>query len=595
MRSFRRSHLLTVALFFGTAFFARAADAASPSFSALLNAYYEDYLALFPIEAATNGDSDHRYDNRWPNDISAAGRAQEAALVAKYSAALARFDRAALNPRDQLSYDTLQWNLRIRAEGLAVPLPLLPVNQFSSPPLTFAQMGSGASLHPFRDEQDYRNFIARAGEFSAWIDTAIANMREGIARGLVQPRILMERVLPQYEPLMRDDPATNVFFLPLAKLPDAIPAERREKLRADYLHAIRATIIPAYARLHAFIHDEYLPRCRDTAGLGALPGGAALYAYWVRYWTTTDSSPEEIHRLGLAEVARIRGEMEKVQARVGFKGTFSEFLNYVATDPKFAPFTTHEQVLDAYRAIEARLTPALPKLFSRLPKTRFEIRETEAFRAASASIEYQPGAADGSRPGIFYVPIVDPTKIRNVDFEDTFLHEAIPGHHFQFSTVLETPDLPRFRRFGWSSAYGEGWALYAESLGHELGLYTDPIQELGMLLGDMHRAVRLVVDTGIHAKGWSREQALQYSAEQEGGTPDQFVAEIERYMAAPGQALSYKLGQLKIVELRQRAEQALGSKFDVRAFHRVVLDEGCLPLSVLEAHVDAWINRERTR
>lgn len=591
----RRRFLILAATFLGfsTLVLTAAEKHGASDFASLLDRYYEDYLALFPIDAAGNGDSDPRYEAVWPNEISAEHRAQEAAFTRRYLDGLAQFDRAQLSAEDQLSYDVLEWMLKIREAGLAVPTHLLPMNQFWGPPLLFAQMGSGASIHPFKTVQNYRNFIARADGFSDWVDTAIANMREGIAKGIVQPRILMERTLPQYEPLMADDPAKNIFFAPLQALPADLSPADAEKLATDYCAAIRNKIIPAYARLHAFIKDDYLPYCRDSAGLGAIPGGTEMYAYWVRFWTTTDRSPEEVHALGLAEVARIRGEMENVKRRVGFTGDLPAFLEFVATDPQFAPFTTHEKVLDAYRSIEARITASLPKLFGRLPRTPFEIRETEAFRAASASAEYQPASSDGSRPGVFYVPIVDPREIRTPRMEDLFLHEAIPGHHFQFSTVLERTDLPRFRRFGWNSAYGEGWALYAERLGPELGLYKDPYQYLGMLLGEMHRAVRLVVDTGIHAKGWTREQALQYSAEQEGGSPEKYVAEIERYMAAPAQALSYKIGQLKIIELRQLAEKTLGEKFDARAFHDEILGPGALPIAVLESHLRAWIAAQR--
>lgn len=571
---------------------AAVAETATRAFPDLLDAYYDDLRALFPVDAAGSGDSDHRFDHVWQNEISAAHRAQEAAFCDRYSTALAKVDRAALAPEEQLSYDVLRWNLDVRRAGLALPLHLLPINQFWGPALTFAQMGAGSSLHPFKTIDDYRHFISRASGFSEWVDTAIANMREGIRLGIVQPRVLMERTLKQYEPLMADDAANNVFFLPLKSLPADWAPSARDELKSEYEHAIRATILPAYVRLHAFIENEYLPRCVETAGLGAIPGGKEMYAYLVRYWTTTTRPPDEIHALGLAEVSRIRGEITKVQSRVGFKGTYPEFLNYVATDPKFAPFTTEEQVLAAYRSIEKRLTPSLPKFFGHLPRSRFEIRQTESFRAAAASAEYQPGAADGSRPGIFYVPIVDPKLIRSADMEDLFLHEAIPGHHFQMSLALEKPDLPKFRRFGWNSAYGEGWALYTESLGRQLGLYTDPIQYAGMLLGEMHRAVRLVVDTGIHAKGWTREQAMQYSADQEGGKPETYASAIERYMGAPAQALSYKLGQLKIVELRRRAEKQLGDRFDIRAFHDQILDEGCLPLAVLETRVNAWIARQ---
>ncbi len=558
-------------------------------FHALLDRYYEDYVALFPIEAAINGDNDPRYEAVWPNDLSAEYRGMIAAMCNRYLDALAKVDRSALSSSDRLSYDTLKWNLALRLEGTRQFFHLTPVNQFNCATLTFAQMGSGKSVHPFRKAQDFPNFISRAKGFSQWVDTAIVNMREGVAKGVVQPRLLMERVLPQFEPLMTEDEEKNIFFGPLQMLPKGLAPSDRKQLATEYLAAIREIIIPAYARLHAFLKHEYLPHCRDTPGISALPGGREAYAYAVRFQTTTDLSSDEIHAIGLREVARIRAEMDQVQAQVGFEGTLTEFLDFIATDPRFAPYKTDEEVLNGYRAIEARVMAAVPKFFARLPRTKFEVRATEKFRAATASAEYNAGTADGSRPGVFYVPILIPQAFRTTRMEDLFLHEAIPGHHFQLSLALENTDLPRFRRYEANNAYVEGWALYCESIGRELGMYADPYQYLGMLLGDMHRAVRLVVDTGLHARGWTREQALQYAAEQEGGTPGKQIAEIERYMAWPGQALGYKIGQLKIRELRTLAEQQLGAKFDIRAFHDQVLMEGALPLAVLEARIKVWI------
>ncbi|HEX2859998.1 MAG TPA: DUF885 domain-containing protein, partial [Lacunisphaera sp.] len=359
-------------------------------------------------------------------------------------------------------------------------------------------------------------------------------------------------------------------------------------LETDYRAAVRGLMIPAYERLHAFVRDEYLPRCVDTAGLGELPGGDAAYASLVRWQTTTDLSPDEIHKIGLREVARIRDEMDQVRRQVGFKGTLAEFIGFVASDPQFTPFSTEEEILEAYRAIEGRILAQVPRFFRHVPRTRFEVRATERFRVATASHEYSPGTPDGGRPGRFYVPIVSPRSYPSPRMENLFLHEAIPGHHFQLSLTLENSALPKFRRFDANNAYVEGWALYTERLGRELGLYTDPYQYYGMLLGDMQRAVRLVVDTGLHAKGWSREQALAFAAANEGGSPDAHVAKIERYMAFPGQALGYKIGQLKFLELRSAAEKQLGTRFDVRAFHDVVLSEGALPLAVLETRVLQW-------
>ena len=561
---------------------------AAPSFPAMLDAYYEEYLALFPVTAAEYGDSDTRYEAVWPNDISAEHRAKVAAMCDKYLAALATYDRAKLSPTEQLSYDTLKWSLTARRELGTHFFHLLPVSQFSSPTLTFAQMASGKSLHPFKTARDFRDFISRAQGFSAWVDTAIANMKEGVAKGVVQPRILMERVLPQLEPLMADDAAANILFGPLAMLPVDLSAVAKDQLAADYRAAVRETMIPAYARLHAYLQADYLPHCRTTSGIGALPGGAAAYASAVRWQTTTDLTPEQIHEIGLREVTRIKGEMEKIRVRVGFKGTLPEFLKFVASDPSFSPFQSDEEVLAAYRAIEGRIMAQVPKFFGHLPRTKFEVRATEKFRAATAAHEYQPGTADGSRPGVFYVPIPDLKRYRNPRMENLFLHEAIPGHHFQISLTVENTTLPKFRRYDGNNAYIEGWALYTEALGPELGLYSDPYQYLGMLYGDMHRAVRLVVDTGMHAKGWTREQAMDFGRDAEGDLPN-LVSETERYMANPGQALGYKIGQLKIRELRTRAETKLGPKFDIKDFHDQILLPGALPLSVLEAHIDAWV------
>ena len=560
-------------------------------FHGLLDRYYEDYLALYPIDAAIYGDNDPRYEAVWPNDISPEYRAKVAAMCAHYLGELEKFNRAQLSATDQLSYDTLKWSLTARRELGAHFFHLTPINQFSAAHLTFALMASGRSVHPFKTAPDFRNFIRRAQGFSTWVDTAIANMKQGVATGIVPPKIFMERVLPQLKPLMADDPAANVLFGPLQMLPaDLAPADR-DKLAADYRASIQQVMIPAFARLHAFIQTDYLPHCRASSGIGALPGGAAAYDSAVRWQTTTDLTPEQIHVIGLREVSRLRAEMDKVQATVGFKGTLGEFLNFVATAPEFSPYKTEEEVLDGYRAIEARVMAQVPKFFGHLPRTKFEVRATEKFRAATASAEYQPGTADGSRPGVFYVPILDPLQFRTPRMEDLFLHEAIPGHHFQLSLTIENTDLPKFRRYDANNAYVEGWALYTESLGRELGLFADPYQYLGMLFGDMHRAIRLVVDTGLHAKGWTREQALQYSADNEGGTPtdQKHVAEIERYMANPGQALGYKIGQLKIRELRTRAETKLGPKFDIKDFHDQILLPGALPLSVLEGHIDNWI------
>lgn len=563
--------------------------------------YYEEHLRLFPLTATAIADS--RYNDQFPNLISNEHRARQRALYMKYQKALAQFNRQPLNAQDKLSYDIFKREMEMRLEGLAfvdfmdidaeVVDHLMPINQFWGLSITFAQLGTGNGFQPFKTVKDYENFLGRINGFGLYVDTSIANMRQGIAAGATQPKILMERTLTQLQALIVKDPKDSIFYQPITNMPADFNAADKARLTAAYSKAISEQINPAYRKLHDFIQTEYLPKCRATAGLSAIPTGKERYAYLVKHWTTTNLTPEQIHQTGLREVRRIRAEMEKVKTKSGFKGDLSAFFDYVRTDPKFHPFKTEEEVLAAYRAVEARLQANLPKFFGIVPKSKFEVRATEKFRASGASEEYKQPAPDGSRPGIFYVPVPDARKYNNTRMESLFLHEAIPGHHFQVSLQQEQEALPKFRKYLYYGAYGEGWALYTESLGEELGIYTDPYQYFGMLTQEMHRAIRLVVDTGMHAKGWSREQAIKFSLENEGLSEDRITAEVERYMAIPGQALSYKIGQLKILELRRKAEQTLGRKFDIRAFHDEILKDGVLPLNILESKMNEWIVKQQ--
>jgi uncharacterized protein (DUF885 family) len=348
-------------------------------------------------------------------------------------------------------------------------------------------------------------------------------------------------------------------------------------------------VIPSFRQMHSFLNNEYLKAGRESSGYGDTPDGEAYYAHQIKLYTTTTMTADEIHQLGLSEVARILGEMEKVKEQVGYKGDLKSFFDHVRNKKELMPFTEPQQVIDNFNEIHERMKPQIEQLFDLKPKTLFEVRRTEAFREASASAEYNPGSVDGTRPGIFYTPIPDASKYNVLSDESLFLHEAIPGHHYQISLTQENEDLPKFRKTLWYSGYGEGWALYTESLGRELGLYTDPYQYFGMLGAEMHRAIRLVVDTGIHSKGWTREQAIQYSMDNEAESEAGITSEIERYMANPGQALSYKIGQLKIRALRAKAEKELGDKFDIRKFHNQILETGCVPLALLEAKIDKWL------
>lgn len=567
-----------------------SSTAAEQKLSSVLDNYYEERLVLFPLEATAI--ADNRYNDQLPNDISAAHRTKIRSMYQKYLDQLAQLDTAALNEQEQLSYAIFKHDMKLALEGLKFNDHLLPLNQFWGLPLTMAQLGSGASNQPFKTVKDYDNFLGRINGFQVWADTAIANMRRGMASGMVLPKPLTQKILPQFAALVVTDPQKSIFYDPIRNMPKDFPAAEKDRLTQAYTLAISEKLAPAYKKMHDFLQTEYLPKARTTTGIAAIPQGKEYYNYLVRFWTTTNKTPEEIFQTGQQEVKRIRAEMEKVKTQVGFKGDLKAFFEHVKTDPKFMPYQTDEEVLNGYRAIHSRMEPQLKKLFGQVPKSKFEVRQTEEFREASASAEYNPPAPDGSRPGIFYVPIIDPKKYNSSRMESLFLHEAIPGHHYQISLQYENESLPKFRRFGWYGAYGEGWALYTESLGQELGLYTDPYQYFGRLGGEMHRAVRLVVDAGMHAKGWSREQAIQYSQENEALSEDAIIAEIERYMAIPGQALSYKTGELKIRALRQTAEKSLGSGFSLSAFHDEILKDGGMPLAVLESKLNNWLSKQ---
>ncbi|MBC5992554.1 DUF885 domain-containing protein [Pontibacter cellulosilyticus] len=553
--------------------------------------YFEERLKLFPLEATAIADS--RYNDQLPNDLSQEHKQQVKQLYQKYLDQINSLDRSKLAEQEQVSYDIFKYEMEKSLEAFNYPSELLPINQFWSLPITMAQLGSGSSNQPFKTPEDYRDFLGRIKGFTVWGDTAIANMRRGMAMGVILPRMLTQKVLPQLQAMVVDDPKKTIFWAPVENLPASFTAAQKDSIRQAYTKAIKEEVIPTYKKLHDFMRQEYLPKSRSTSGISGIKGGDAYYRYLVRYWTTTDMTPDQIFNIGQQEVARIRSEMEQVKQQVGFKGDLKAFFKYVNENPKFTPFKTPEQVLEGYRSIEQRMQPQLSKLFGITPKSRFEVRQTEAFRAASASAEYNPPAPDGSRPGIFYVPILDATKYNAVGMESLFLHEAIPGHHYQISIQQEQEGLPKFRKYAWYGAFGEGWALYSESLGKELGLYTDPYQYFGRLSDEMHRAIRLVVDVGIHAKGWTREQAIQYSLDNELTSEEAAVAEIERYMAIPGQALSYKIGELKIKELRQRAERELGAKFSISAFHDLILNGGVMPLAVLEKRIDEWIAEQK--
>ena len=566
---------------------AAAQPAPAQQLNTLVEEYYDKFLELNPLNATFI--DDHRYDDRLANDLSPDWMAKSLALEKDYLAKVQTLDASTLTGQDRLSYDIFLRDRRTAIEGYDYPGELIPVNQFFSLPNFFAMLGSGTSVQPFATYDDYQHFLSRMRDYGVWIDQAIANMKQGVERGVVQPRVVIERTIPQLEAQITDDWTKSLFHRPIESLPEGITAEQKTELTTAYEQAVTGTVVPAYKRLRDYLRDEYLPHTRDNVGLTALPNGEAWYAYLVKTTTTTDLTPDQIHQIGLDEVARVHGEMEAVKEQVGFKGTLQEFFKHLRTDPKFY-YKDPQQLLDAYAAQKAKVAAAAPKLFSLMPKADFEIRPVEEFRAkSSAAAQYQPASPDGKRPGIFYVNTYDLKARPSYTVEAIFLHEAAPGHHFQISIQQELPGLPRFRRFGGYTAYDEGWGLYAETLGKELGMYQDPYQYYGKLSAEMLRCIRLVTDTGMHAKGWTREQALKYMLDNSSMPETDATAEIERYIAIPSQALAYKVGQLKISELRAKSEKALGDRFDIREFHKLVLEDGALPLDVLEAKIDRWI------
>ncbi len=567
------------------------AQAAEQQLTALVEDYWEKFLYLNPLNATVVGDN--RYNDRIEISVSPQYMADSLALEREYQKQLEAIDPAGLSGQARLTYDIFKLDRALAIEGFRFPAELIPINQSFSLPSLFAQMGAGGSLQPFATVKDYDDWLKRTNDFVTWVDQAIVNMRAGVAKGVVQPRIVMEKVLPQLEPMFNSDPAQSIFYRPVKSLPESFTPVERERLSAAYKAAIETQIVPAYRRLHAFIRDEYLPKTRPTVGITSLPDGPEWYAYLVKLQTTTNLTPEQIHEIGLKEVARIRGEMERVITQVGFKGDLPAFFAYVRSDPRFY-YTEAEELLNGYRSLKSKAAEAAPRLFDVAPKADFEIRAVEEFRARSAaSASYRSATPDGSRPGVFYVNTYDLKSRPRYTMQAIYLHEAVPGHHFQFSIQQELENLPRFRRFGGYTAYSEGWGLYAESLGKELGFYSDPYDYFGALGTEVFRAVRLVVDTGLHAKGWSREQAIEYMSANAPVGPSDAVSEIERYIANPGQALAYKVGELKLKELRARAMGKLGERFDLKEFHTQVLTDGALPLDVLEAKIDRWIAKPR--
>jgi len=559
----------------------------SIAFNQLLDNYYEDGLKLNPLIATFVGES--RYNNSFPNILSDAYKNKTKTYYVDYLEKITQINDKDLTESEKISKAVLKWECDINLKRLTFRQDLFPINQIGSINLFVEIFASGSSAQPFDTVEDYNNWLERLEGYLEWMASAESKMKSGIELGYVLPKSLIVKIIQQLESFTVEDPDKHPFYRPVMNIPESFTNDEKKKLTEAYTQMLFQKIIPAYKNLHQFMSTDYLEAGRETSGISDIPNGKAYYEYLIKEYTTTNMTADEIHQLGLNEVARILSEMEKVKAEVGYTGDLKSFFNYVRNNKELMPFTKPQQVLDHFNAIHARMKPQLEKLFDLKPKTTFEVRRIEAFREKTASAHYFPGSLDGTRPGIFYIPIPEVTKYNNFYDETLFLHEAIPGHHYQMSLAQENVDLPKFQKVLWYGSYLEGWALYTESLGKELGLYTDPYQYFGMLSMEMHRAIRLVVDVGIHSKGWTREQAIQYSLNHEAESEASIISEIERYMADPGQALSYKIGQLKIRELRTKAEKELGDKFDIRQFHNQVLETGYVPLAILEDKINNWI------
>lgn len=583
--SFMPSFVFSLSLVFFITFSVPSAAAPNAALAALAERYNDARARFDPVRFGTEV-GDHRFDDQLPIDIAPGQRRQRFAAYRQFQRQLTLIDRARLDNADVLTHDQLAFELRTQLAFEAFADHLLPLHQMSPIPRRLARFGNGQSEQPLNTVAQYEAYLRRIERLPAWTEQAIANLREGMRRGIVQPKPVTEAALAQLAPLGSGALADNPFYAPIRNLPAAFADGDRQRLKRSYHAAVEQRIAPAMRRLARFVETQYLPACRDSAAWAALPNGAEWYRHWMRESTTTELEPQQIHAFGLKEVARVHDDLAKLAPRLGYEGDPRQLLAWMRAQPKFRPFQSGAQVLDAYRTLNAQLEPKLPQLVGRAPKAALDIR-----LVASASRLYTPPADDGSRPGVFSAVVNDPAAFDAADMALRLLHDGRPGHHYQLALAQELP-LPTFRKRVPITAFGEGWAVYTESLGFELGLYDDPAHHAGFLRNEMLRAARLVADTGIHAFDWSRDQAVAYLMDNTGLTEAQARNEVHRYMAKPGEALSYKLAALKFQELRERAQQRLGSKFSLPAFHDALLAEGALPLSLLDRRIDRWIDEQ---
>ena len=551
----------------------------------------ESSLKRHPIEAVFRGDL--RYADRFGDYLTDAYLAAERAAVEHDLATLNTIDRSRLTPTDQIAYDVFKTRNETDLAGFAPALLKvqrdLPIDHMNGFQTFYPDFASGNGAAPFKTLADYENNLKRNAKYAVVLDRAIGLFRQGMKDKIVQPKLVVTNMIQEFDNLIAEGVEGSTFYGPVKTFPATIPAADQARLKAAYGAQIRDVIIPAHRQMRDFLVNVYLPAARDTVGLSSLPGGDAYYTFLIRQNTTLPMTAEQVHQLGLTEVARILKGMEAQKQAVGFKGDLPTFFAFLRTDKQFQPSSV-DQLRDGYRAIEARISKLITEQFSLTPKTTLDIRPVPAFKEKTeAAGSYNGGTPDGSRPGVFYYNTYDLPSRYMWEMETLFLHEGVPGHHFQISLAQENTALPAFMRFGGNTAYVEGWALYAESLWKELGMETDPYERMGGLNDEMLRAMRLVVDSGIHAKGWTRDQAIDYMLANSPMARTDATAEVERYIAIPGQALAYKIGQLTIAGTKAKARAMLGPKFDPRDFHAQVLDTGALPMPVLEAKIDKWI------
>ncbi|CAD7379493.1 DUF885 domain-containing protein [Xanthomonas arboricola] len=557
----------------------------------LYDQYWDASLKLNPLQATFQGET--RYNDQLPNFLSPAFRQQSHDFTVLWLGKAEALGPDGLSGQDLLSYQIFVRDARSALAAEQFPSWMLPINQFYNIASIAVVLGSGTGAQPFKTVKDYDNWSRRAVGIPDLFDQAITNMRAGMQAGVVQPKVLMQKVLPQLDAIIARNAEDSLFWGPVRNLPADMPEADKQRITAEYKRLIEMRIMPAYRALRGFIATEYLPACRDTDGLTALPNGAAWYAYDVRQSTTSELTPEQIHQVGLDEVARLQAEIATLAKQVRFRGNLPKFYKFMQTDRRFA-FRSETELLGYYRGLQGRVQAAVPRLFNVQGMPALEVRVVEPQRAQSAaSGSYMRPSGDGSTPGVFYVNTSDLDTRRTWETESLYLHEAIPGHHFQLGLQQQLTDLPKFRRLGGETAYIEGWGLYAESLGRELGLYQDPYNYYGYLQNALWRAIRLVTDTGLHSKGWTRTQAIDYMLNNSAMTRTDAEAEVDRYMAIPGQALAYKVGEMKIAQLREQAQRELGPRFDVRAFHTEVLKDGSVPLDILQDKIQRWIATQK--